>query len=284
MSRVRAPSIAHLLILISGVNKYSVSILEAIILGIIQGLTEFLPISSSGHLMLAQYLFGFDHLEHFVFFNLVCHLGTLLAICWIFFDKISQTIQSQHRFFFQLCIATLPLAPLVFFMKSIKTIFDKPQFLGFFFLTTASLLYLGIRFGKNTSSSISKHSWRDCFLIGCFQAIAVLPGISRSGATISGARLLGWTSQDAVTFSFLLAIPPILGGTLHELLHLPHASLATPLPIGLFQYLSGFATSFLVGIFSLHLIQRLAVKQQFMYFVWYCLGLGIFTLIYFYYV
>lgn len=253
----------------------SVTTLEAILLGIIQGITEFLPISSSGHLKLAQSLFGFQNLQNYIVFDLVCHLGTLIAIFVMFSKEIFSMDRTRFK---EIVLGTLPLFPLLLIMKPIKAMFNQPEYLGYCFMVTALLLYLGIRLGK--AAPRPAHSTRDSLIIGTFQAIAILPGISRSGSTISGARMLGWTPQEAVTFSFMLAIPAILGGTVIELLQIiKHSESITH--ISSIQYFLGFATSFGVGYYALRLLRSLASKQKFMYFVWYCLLLGIFTTLYF---
>jgi undecaprenyl-diphosphatase len=257
------------------------STLEAIILGILQGLTEFLPISSSGHLELGQHLLGLSNLENYIVFNLVCHLGTLFAL-FIFYSQQIQTILKDQRYrLIQLFIGILPLFPLVLILKPIKSMFDQPQYLGWCFLVTSLLLLLGIQFGSVASQEVrQQRRWRDPFIIGLFQAVAILPGISRSGSTISAGRLLGWTQQDSITFAFLLAIPTILGGITLELLHLAAGKTIMP-SIGWEPYLAGFITSFIVGYFALRLLLRLAAKDKFIYFVWYCLILGIVTIFYF---
>lgn len=267
MSRVRAPSIALLF------QQVAVTTLEAIFLGIIQGITEFLPVSSSGHLKLVQSLFGFQNLQNYIVFDLVCHLGTLLAIFLMFRKEIFSVNRTRFQ---QVILGTLPLFPLLLIMKPIKALFNQPEYLGYFFMLTALLLYLGIRLGNERPT----HATRDPLIIGTFQAMAILPGISRSGSTISAAKMLGWSSQEAITFSFMLAIPAILGGTILELFQIvKHSeSIAHISPT---QYIFGFLTSFGVGYYALNLLRSLASKQKFMYFVWYCLLLGIFTTLYF---
>jgi undecaprenyl-diphosphatase len=263
MSRVRAPSIAHIM-----------TFIDAIILGIIQGLTEFLPVSSSGHLTLVQSLLGIENLHEYVLFDLVCHLGTLLAILCVFFRSIVRLVSTERTLFWQIALGTLPLFPLVLLIKPIKSLFNQPELLGYFFLLTALLLWCGIRFGN---SRPSPSRWRDPLVIGTFQALAILPGVSRSGSTLSAARLLGWSMEEALRFSFLLAIPAILGGVTIELLQLK----SRPPDIGLSSYAAGFATSFAVGLATLVGLLKLASKKQFMYFVWYCLLIGVASLIYF---
>lgn len=260
------------------------STFEAIILGFIQGLTEFLPVSSSGHLKLAQFFLGFQNLNRYIIFDLVCHLGTLLAIFLVFFKQIAATLSDRLRFS-QIILATLPLFPLVLMMKPIRAVFDQPQYLGYCFLITAILLYAGIKYGSQASREVQqKRKWIDPLTIGLFQAVAVFPGISRSGSTISSARLLGWAPQDALSFSFLLSIPAILGGATLEILHLLTTSEQSQLPsISWITYAAGFLTSFLVGYAALRLLMQLALKDRFVYFAWYCLFLGITTFIYFNY-
>lgn len=254
--------------------------LEAIFLGIVQGLTEFLPVSSSGHLTLFQALFGFKDLERYVAFDIVCHLGTLLAIFVVFYQSIWDALSRNWGRMGQVILGTLPLFPLVLLLKPIKALFDQPELLGYFFLTTALLLYLGIRFGQPLPQpTLEKKQWRDALTIGLFQAFAILPGVSRSGSTLSGARLLGWNVEEALTFSFLLAIPAILGGACLEALQIFLKQYTAPIPVS--AYLLGFSTSFIVGWGALLLLKQLAPKRSFMYFVWYCLALGIFTLFYF---
>ena len=254
--------------------------LDAIILGIIQGITEFLPVSSSGHLQLVQHFLGMQELDHYIIFDLVCHLGTLLAIALVFFSNIKNLFQKKSKRFWQVIIGTLPLFPLVFLMKSIKVAYADPSYLGFFFLLTAFILFIGIKFGKSVPLEERNHPWRDALTIGVSQAIAILPGVSRSGTTISGAKLLGWSANDAVVFSFLLAIPAILGGTILEVFNLwQHPENLIDLP--LLTYLLGFTISFVVGFFALKLLMKLALQNKFYYFAWYCLILGLATTFYF---
>lgn len=259
------------------------STIEAIILGIIQGLTEFFPVSSSGHLKLAQSILGFENLDKYIVFDLVCHLGTLMAIFCVFSEQIQQTLLINRTRCFQVILGTLPLFPLVLIMKPIKAIFAQPEYLGYCFLLTALFLFIGTKWGWHASPYYrEKNKWRDAVTIGMFQAIAILPGISRSGSTISAGRTLGWGQQDAVSFSFLLAIPAILGGIILEFLQLLRLSDPASLPpITWQQYTAGFITSFIVGYFALLLLMKLAGKDKLMYFVWYCLFIGIFSLLYF---
>lgn len=271
--------------------------LDAIFLGIIQGLTEFLPVSSSGHLLLAQHLLGMRDLDRYILFDLACHLGTLLAIVLVFFRNIRQVFEGNRIRLWQVIIGTLPLFPLVLLMKPIKAAYADPAYLGFFFMLTALILFIGIRFGKTLPETLQekqalvtpldkdmikseKHPWRDALAIGIWQAAAILPGVSRSGSTISGAKILGWDSREAVVFSFLLAIPAILGGTTLELFKLWQEPERT-ISLSISHYTIGFIISFAVGLFALQLLIKLTVQNKFYYFAWYCLILGFVTTYYF---
>jgi undecaprenyl-diphosphatase len=259
-----------------------VSTIEAIILGIVQGITEFLPVSSSGHLKLFQVLLNLENLNSYIIFDLVCHLGTLFAIFIMFKKEIIQSFTSNKMRFVQVALGTLPLFPLLLIMKPIKAIFNDPQYLGYCFMLTSLILYAGIKLQNSKALVLlEKHRFRDPILIGIFQSAAILPGISRSGSTITAAKILGWSTDDAISFSFLLAIPAILGGTLIELLQLFLQNDASSLPnVSFTNYFLALITSFLFGYFALSLLKMLASKQKFMYFVWYCLILGILTTLY----
>lgn len=253
------------------------SLLEAIFLGIVQGLTEFLPISSSGHLILFQKLLNLNDLSQYILFDLWCHVGTLLAVVAIFFLDIKGALKDRKRFL-QLIIATLPLFPLAVAFKPLKSLFNEPQYLGYFFLITALLLFLGQRYAKiRPEAERLSRRYPDALKIGCFQALAVLPGVSRSGSTISCARLLGWSAEEAVTFSFLLSIPAILGGMTLELAsHFLNKSKEAPIDISL--YAAGCLAAFATGLIALKFLIRLARKAAFNPFIWYCAVLGLLTL------
>ncbi len=257
---------------------------EAFILGIIQGLTEFLPVSSSGHLHLMQMLLGFQHLSHYIFFDLICHLGTLSALLIGFRHQIYQVVFHDRKRLLQLSIATLPLFPLVFILKPLKSMFNHIEYLGYFFLLTALILYLGIRLGRMVNqNTLQNNRWRDSVLIGISQAMAILPGISRSGSTISMGRILGWNLNDAVVFSFLLAIPTVLGGVLIEMKPLFDSTFKSEsffTHVSPMQYAIGFVSSFVMGFFGISLLKTVTSKDKFIYFVWYCLAIGVFTILY----
>lgn len=260
---------------------------QAFLLGIVQGITEFIPVSSSGHLVLLQSIFGFEDPHRYLLFDLVCHLGTLFSIFVIFAKRIASLFGKDVRTLIQVAIGTLPLGILVFLISYIEKIFANPWLLSISFSLTAVLLFLTSMCKKDTPPLVlQKRSWRDAFIVGLFQLVAVVPGISRSGSTIAAARFLGWPKRDAVTFSFLLAIPAILGGLSFEVLRTFFSSSHSLQPTAVSDfgvYAIGFMTSFISGCASLALLIRLVLSNSLVYFAWYCLFLGIFCAIYFSY-
>ncbi len=253
--------------------------IEAFVLGIIQGLTEFLPVSSSGHLKLFQHLLGFKNLDQYMLFDVICHLGTLIAIIIYFRHPIWKIVTGDTVKLLQIMLATLPLFPLALLLKPIKSLYNAPQYLGFFFLLTAIILYVGITFSKVVPQQ-NRSRWKGPFIIGLSQALAILPGVSRSGSTISSARLVGWSTAEAMEFSFLLALPAILGATTLELINFSKQPYMD-IQIDPLQYFIGFLSSFIFGIIALKLLRYIAIRNNFIYFVWYCGLLGIFTLLLF---
>lgn len=251
------------------------TLFEALLLGIVQGLTEFLPISSSGHLALAQYFLGMENLANYLSFDIVCHLGTLLAIICLFFRQIIKILLIDHARLLQLLLATALLFPLALVSKPLASLFGRIDLLGFFFLITAALLLLGhYCYCPATPQLLTNSRWRDSLVIGGLQALAILPGVSRSAATISGARLLGWSAEDSVAFSFLLGIPAILGAaTLETSKILLSTEYTSTIPLGC--YFIGFLTSFITGLLALWGLIRIVCKEKLHYFAWYCILLGV---------
>ncbi|MCB1114248.1 MAG: undecaprenyl-diphosphate phosphatase [Chlamydiia bacterium] len=248
--------------------------LQALILGIVQGLTEFLPVSSSGHLALAEHFLGFKDLDGLIFFDVVCHVGTLMAIFVVFRHEILHAFRDKTAFG-AVVLGTLPLIPLVFLLKPIKHLFDRLDLLGYFFMMTALLIWLG----HKACEKAEKPSRLSPLYIGVFQALAIVPGLSRSGSTISGAKLLGWPKDKAITFSFLLAIPAILGGFILELFQIVKAPSSAPIDVVPLSI--GFIISFSTGFFALKWLIWAAKEKNLLPFAWYCLILGLWTHLYF---
>lgn len=247
---------------------------EAALCGLVQGLAEFLPISSSGHLKLVQHSLGLPDLKQYVFFDLVCHLGTLFAIVSVFFRELlalRKDTQAIRLFLF----ALFPLIPLAFIRPLLNPFFENLNYLGPFFLVTAAFLFLG---ETRLCPSLLLRRWsprRQALWIGCAQTLALVPGISRSGATITAARFCGWDRLQAMRFSFFLALPTILGGIVFEgkgaFMSNSHSTISLP------SYIIGFVTSYVVGTLTLRWLLRFARKKSFLVVAWYCLAIGIVT-------
>jgi undecaprenyl-diphosphatase len=232
--------------------------------------------------MIAQHLLGLQHLEKYILFDLACHLGTLLAIAQVFYKPLRYIVTSPNTLRrWQIAIAIAPLFPLALFLKPIKALYADPIYLGYFFLATSAILFVGCLIGPRIAQRMRTPTpLRDAAVIGLWQTAAIFPGLSRSGATISGARLLGWDPREAVVFSFMLAIPTVLGGTVLELYSFwkhPEAYAS----LSFLHYAAGFLVSFLVGIVSLRLLIEIVSTYRFIFFAWYCLFLGLATTAYF---
>lgn len=252
------------------------SFIEALILGLIQGLTEFFPISSSAHLKLAKLILGIEASENHVIFDLFCHFGTLIALIYFFSHEIKQIILNDRKKVGLFFIALMPLIPSYFLLKPIRDAASDIHFLGICMVCTAIILFVAGRI--KISRERQKTPKKDAFCIGAMQAAALIPGISRSAATIGAAKSLGWTAREAVQFSFLLSIPTILGGTSLELFKIalsPH-----PMPIFLPHCLIGFAASLGAGLLvvspAIHFLEKGNLKP----FAWYCLIAGIMVTVY----
>jgi undecaprenyl-diphosphatase len=253
------------------------TILQAIILGLIQGLTEFLPVSSSGHLALAQYFLKISEVP--IVFDVMVHLATLLAIIIFFKTEISklfwETLKSRSlsqipNVVKQIVIASIPAIIVGLILNDyIDQIFGAVKFFSIGFLITSLLLFWAnkSKIGKKTLEQIKpKHS----LLIGLFQALAILPSISRSGATITGALLTQTKAKDAFTFSFLLAIPAIMGAfvlQIPKLVSVPVSQLPA--------YFIGFLLAFISGFWALKIFKKFLLNKKLNVFAIYCLTLAL---------
>lgn len=251
MSRVRAPSVAHLLLL-------ALTIIDAIILGLIQGIGEFFPISSSTHLRLIGSLLGITYAGQS--FDLICHAGTSLALM-VFFRKDILRILANKEEIKLYFLALIPLIPAYLLLKSIST----PVWIGVLF---TALLLLTAYFSKEKIGP-SRNKFKDVLFIGLMQSMALLPGLSRSGSTISAACFRGWDLQKAIRFSFLLSIPTIIGGSLVEVI-----KGGIDLSIGATIYLVGFVVSLLSALLVVRVILLIS-KKHLLFFAIYmgCLAL-----------
>jgi undecaprenyl-diphosphatase len=254
------------------------SIAQAIFLGIVQGLTEFLPISSSGHLVLFQSLFGMKDPQ--LFFNVMLHFGTLLAVV-IFFRKdvigilraVGSTVTGRRKneegekLFFLMVIASIPTGLMgIVFQDWFESLFAQPKTAGAMLLVTGTILYL-TRWVKKEGRDLTKMRWVDALLIGVAQGMAIIPGISRSGATISIGLFCGLNRDLAGRFSFLISIPAILGATLLEMREGQSVSEVS-------VSLSGMVVAFGVGLLSLSVLMKIIKTGNISNFSYYCWAIG----------
>ena len=251
------------------------NLLQTIILSIAQGITEFLPISSSGHLALLQ---NFWHIsESSIAFNVLLHFGTLGSVIAIFYENIKEIVKNKNWQIIRLVfVATLPAAIFGFLFQSlIETIFSSLRFIGFAFLITAFFLLI-TKFLKKSQQKekIENISYLDALIIGTAQAFALFPGISRSGITIVAGLSRKLNAQLAYQFSFLLAIPTILGALI---LQMPKIILQAQ--NNYLFYILGFLIAFLSGIVSLKILAKILKKEKLYWFSFYLLILGILILI-----
>lgn len=278
------------------------TILEGILQGILQGLTEFLPVSSSGHLSLFQHFFGLDG-EGAATMNIVLHLGTLVAVFIAFWGKIKdlifeafrllrdiftgkfkwKTMNPERRMIMMIIVSILPLFGFYIFRNFFRDLEEDTDILveGFAFLYTSALLFLstkvssqnenGAHYAAVKSKTAGETTVPAALTIGIFQGIALVPGISRSGSTISAALFTGMKREDAVEYSFILGIPVILASAVVELGDASSAEISA----NLLPLLIGFAAAAVSGYFAIRLIKMLVVNDKFRIFAWYTLVLGI---------
>lgn len=245
-----------------------------VFLSIIQGVTEFLPISSSGHLALIQIFFRRSDVS-FMSFDIILHLGSLFAIFFYFKKDLREIIFYLNKYpklLLNILIGTLPVCITGFFFKKIvEASFKSFLLIGIcYFITAFSILLTYFFKKKKKSNTIENLSSFGAFIIGIFQSLAIFPGISRSGMTISAGILVGLDYQSSFFFSFLLAIFAIMGATIFEMPNFFKESI----PVG--YSILGILISFVVSYLSLSLLKKFLEKDKFILFGYYCLFLGLF--------
>lgn len=256
---------------------------QAFILGLIQGVTEFFPISSSAHLKIAKKFLGISDGEHLLYFDLLCHVGTLIALMIYLRKEIGQTIQEKEKLK-SIFLALIPLVPGYFLLKQVRIALSDPAYVGYFLWVTALLLFAAQTLPPMLKNKISSHRtpWKSMLSIGTAQTLALIPGISRSGSTIAMARFFGWDWIESAKFSFLLAIPTILGGEILETLKLvlqSNDSLTNSLNVVPFPcYMIGFGASFGMGLVSVKAVFAIYKKGNVRPFAVYCLAMGLIAL------
>ena len=265
------------------------TILEVIVLGILQGLTEFLPVSSSGHLVLMQHFLGIK--ESQVFFDVMLHFGTLGAVIIVYHQLIGALVRTsflalvqgdfyQHplstigktphlRLIWFLLLGSIPTGLIaVLFKDLLEAIFGKPIVVACMLIITGIILQLSRLGQKRPRAEAPLRAWHTP-LIGIAQGLAITPGISRSGSTISISLLLGLSPQVAAQYSFLLSIPAILGAVIIKLKDVGEITIAPAVIV------AGTLTSFIVGYIALRLLLAMLNRGKFSIFSYYCFALGI---------
>jgi len=271
----------------------------SIFLGIVQGVTEFLPISSSGHLSIFQNLFNLDYSDNdHLFFHVLLHLGTLISLCVAYraelksmvvdtLDHLRRRAESEPdsdeplkpsvRTVVFVLVGTIPLLPMLIFYRHISRLFYNTGFIGFALLVTGGLLFVSDRYIKTGTKRETTMTLRDAIVIGLVQAVAIIPGLSRSGSTIAVGLARGLNRNFAVRFSLLLSIPAVVGAMVWELFSvIVNGFDASLLP----AYLVGFVFAAVVGFFCVQLLRRIVAKKgRFGNFAYYCWGVGVLTII-----
>ena len=263
----------------------------AVIMGIVQGFTEFLPVSSSGHLALVQNIVDFEaYMSSHMVFDIALHLGTLVSVVIAFWDDIKFLFVSgidwlRHGFkvekhegrntVFMLFIATLPLIVAYLLKDKIEEAFQNPVLIGVALLFTATILWLSDRVtgGKKMGGTMGI---KDALVIGLMQMIAVLPGVSRSGSTMTAGLFTGLKRDFAVKFAFLLSIPAVLGATVTSI---PDVLAMTWTGNDVVTFLVGIVCAAVSGYWAIFMVRKIAASKNFKYFAYYCAFAGTLAII-----
>ena len=257
---------------------------EALILGIIQGLTEYLPVSSSGHLAIGQALFGMDNGEENLMFTVAVHVATVLSTIVILWSEIDWIVKGLFRFkmndetkyALNIVVSMIPVGIVgLFFKDQVEAVFGSGLLVvGCCLLVTAALLTFSYYAKPRQKASISL---KDAFIIGLAQAVAVLPGVSRSGSTIATGLLLGNKKESLAQFSFLMVIPPILGEALLDVLKAVKGE-AVMGSIETLPLIIGFVAAFLSGCMACKWMINIVKRGKLIYFGIYCAIVGLVTI------
>ena len=265
--------------------------LSSIFLGLVQGIAEFLPISSSGHLSLFQHFFGLT--EAGLFFDVLLHLGTLIAIFVYYWRDIVNLVKAflrlvtglfskkkkgarkgrkdpGARMILMLIVATLPLFVILPIKDKVESVYGNTIFVGCALIGTGCILFFSERMAKG-KKTVRSATLLDALLVGVGQAVAVVPGLSRSGTTISAGMLRGFSRKFALRFSFLLSVPAVLGANIISIGDAVAAGIDTSL---LPAYIAGTVVAAVSGYFAIRLVNSLADKGKFGSFAYYCWCIG----------
>ncbi len=248
---------------------------EAIILGLIQGLTEFLPVSSSGHLVISQVLLGVQRPG--ITFEVLVHLGTFFSVICIFKQDLKKILygfikdKKERKLLLLLLVSIVPTGLMGVSLESFfESIFQSFTTVGFMLLITGFIIWL-ISYLPAGKKDVQKMNFLDAILISFAQGIAIIPGISRSGATITAALARNLNMETAIKFSFLMSLPVILGATLLEINEVISVGFERAL---ILPYFIATATAFFSGVLAIKVFIKLLKARKFYYFSFYCWFLG----------
>ncbi|MDR2637029.1 MAG: undecaprenyl-diphosphate phosphatase [Zoogloeaceae bacterium] len=258
-----------------------VLLFKALLLGIVEGLTEFLPISSTGHLIIAGSLLDYDN-EQSKVFNVVIQLGAILAVCWHFRARLGQALgglgsdPAQRRFAGLLVAAFLPTAVVgILLHETIKTYLFNPLSVAVALIAGGLLiLYIERRPMPERVTEVDAMRWQDALKVGFAQCVSMWPGVSRSGATIMGGMLFGLNRRAATEFSFYLAIPTMFAATLYDVMKSWQSLHAEDLPV----FAVGFVASFIFGLLAVRGLIHFVSRHTFVGFAWYRIVFGVVVL------
>lgn len=261
---------------------------EALILGVIQGLTEFLPVSSSGHLEIGQALLGTAGEENLTF-AITVHTATVLSTLVILWKEVAQLFRGtftttkwndEKNYVAMILVSMIPVFVVgMFFKDKVEALFGHGLLLvGICLCITALLLYLSEWLSKRRGGEGHEVGYKDAIIIGLAQAVAVLPGLSRSGTTIATGLLCGVKKESVTKFSFLMVLIPILGEAFLSLLDILRGEVTSTL--GVVPMIVGFLAAFLTGCFACRFMINIVRRQKLIYFAVYCLVVGVFAIVY----
>lgn len=262
---------------------------EAIILGIVQGLTEFLPVSSSGHLEIGQALLGTAGEENLTF-AIVVHTATVLSTLVILWKEVAQLFKGtfttlnwneDKNYVSMIFVSMIPVFVVgMFFKEQVESFFGSGLLLvGICLCVTAMLLYFSEWLTKKRQNKGHEVGYKDAIIIGLAQAVAVLPGLSRSGTTIATGLLCGVKKESVTKFSFLMVLIPILGEAFLELMDLLRGDMPAS-GVGTWSLIAGFVAAFISGCFACRFMINIVRRQKLIYFAIYCLCAGVFAIVY----
>ena len=272
------------------------SYLFSILMGILQGVTEFLPVSSSGHLTLFQYFFGQDPESTDMLFTILLHFGTLISVCvyyWrdvlgmirefflglaVIFSKRGTTGRppEARRLVLMVIVATLPLFAVLLVKNWLDAAFSNVTFVSLALIATGFILFFSDRMAKGHKNARTA-TMKDALIVGCVQAVATLPGLSRAGTTISAGMMVGFDRTFAVRFSFLMSLPAVLGANILEVVD---AAASASFDLSLLpMYVVGVVVAGVVGYLAIRLVNMLAQKGKFGKFAYYCWAVGAISLV-----